>query len=66
MSEATKQLGLEQPDEPTAPEKFNMQDHVNMFVAGAKDFGEDVKSMASGELKGPSMKHRLEYLNSKK
>jgi hypothetical protein len=61
--EAAKDLGVAPADTPAEqPSKpFNLEHHIGAFIAGAKDFGEDMKSMAAGELKGPSMKHRLEH-----
>lgn len=62
----TSIVGSMSSDDKKPDDAFNLDDHVGAFVAGAKDFGEDMRSMANGELKGPSMKHRQEFWDSKK
>jgi hypothetical protein len=45
-------------------DKFKSPSFLQFFVAGAKDFGEDVSNAMKGEIShtGPSMKHRMPLL----
>ena len=61
MAEKSLMTADDEPAEKESP--WTLAHAGGMFVAGAKDFGEDAKAAASGSAtNGPSMKHRLQYL----